>query len=570
VTSQKIDALTSLRFFAAAAIVAYHCRGHFGLPVDFLSPFELSQGVSFFFVLSGFILAFRYPELDGARATNKFWLARFARVWPLHLATFLLYLTLLPEFFAQAAGESAQGLPIWLRALANLGLVQSWVPVSSLYFSFNSVSWSISTEAFFYLCFPFLIKKFATTWHYKLAGALVVVFCLAACANAAHLPMLSRQTISTHGLMYINPLPRVFEFILGMAVALWYQGQARKAASGTGNAVSPKASFTKNLGLEVSALGLVYLLTFYTHKIAHWLVAHAAVGDGGLVWLEHAGVPALGFAYLVAVMALGRGPLSALLRNPILVLLGEISFSMYLLHRMLLHYYWNHFAPEHGPLALSIYAAILLASSYLCWSLIENPCRKFIMGRGNFAPLALKNVIPQMVAASVLVAGSLFIWSGAPLTRLAPAVARVAPSTNIAFGDKLRLLAAESVSTDGGVNVVLRFQALRNQRVDNNINLKLLTDKGVLVRNMDFRQSNREEYLKAGESFENKLFIPISTLTYVKDMAFSLGRTIGDPPQACLIDAEQNLGGNQIQNGLVSVKPAAEIAVKVNGSGKEL
>ncbi len=61
--AQKLDTLTGLRFFAAIAILIHHLRG-FGLPKEVLEGWALDNGVAFFFVLSGFILAYVYPSLD--------------------------------------------------------------------------------------------------------------------------------------------------------------------------------------------------------------------------------------------------------------------------------------------------------------------------------------------------------------------------------------------------------------------------------------------------------------------------------------------------------------------------
>src|SRR5882762_3313186 len=99
--TRKLDALTTLRFFAAAMIVVHHSRGNFGIPSDWAVHLPLDQGVSFFFVLSGFILVYVYPRLDTWDARRKFWLARFARIWPAHITAFgLLWLVLRePQYF---------------------------------------------------------------------------------------------------------------------------------------------------------------------------------------------------------------------------------------------------------------------------------------------------------------------------------------------------------------------------------------------------------------------------------------------------------------------------------------
>jgi hypothetical protein len=71
----KLNALTSLRFFAAFAIVVEHSRGLL-LPPDILTDWPLDQGVSFFFVLSGFILVYVYPEIQTSDLVLRFWTAR--------------------------------------------------------------------------------------------------------------------------------------------------------------------------------------------------------------------------------------------------------------------------------------------------------------------------------------------------------------------------------------------------------------------------------------------------------------------------------------------------------------
>src|SRR5260370_9304602 len=89
--ASKLDALTGLRFFAAFAIVIHHSRGTF-LTADRLSDWPLDSAVSFFFVLSGFVLTHVYPQLPSREHIGKFLFSRFSRIWPVHL--FSLFLTL--------------------------------------------------------------------------------------------------------------------------------------------------------------------------------------------------------------------------------------------------------------------------------------------------------------------------------------------------------------------------------------------------------------------------------------------------------------------------------------------
>src|SRR5262249_9177363 len=94
-----IKSLTSLRAFAAAGLLFYH-QMRVILPIESNQAFAL--GVSFFFVLSGFILAVNYGNMSRAEV-GRFFLARFARLYPVHIATLILFgLAFAPLIFFDA------------------------------------------------------------------------------------------------------------------------------------------------------------------------------------------------------------------------------------------------------------------------------------------------------------------------------------------------------------------------------------------------------------------------------------------------------------------------------------
>jgi peptidoglycan/LPS O-acetylase OafA/YrhL len=82
----KFDALTGLRFLAASLILVHHSTV-LRIPIPLWS---FGHGVSLFFVLSGFILAYIYPRLDSGAEAKRFLILRVARIWPAHAATLLL------------------------------------------------------------------------------------------------------------------------------------------------------------------------------------------------------------------------------------------------------------------------------------------------------------------------------------------------------------------------------------------------------------------------------------------------------------------------------------------------
>ena len=161
----QIHSLTSLRFFAALMVFFSHLdflRIHTdtaGNPDKYQDIYntwfyEGYSGVTFFFILSGFILAHSYQDrlVNHTTATTDFFIYRIARIIPLHWLTLLLAIFLLRtsndnyDFFSTSS------------FLANALLLQAWFSDINIAFSYNLVSWSLSDEMFFYAMFPLLIR----------------------------------------------------------------------------------------------------------------------------------------------------------------------------------------------------------------------------------------------------------------------------------------------------------------------------------------------------------------------------------------------------------------------------
>ena len=90
-----INTLTSLRFIFAMMVFGAHCYvidNHFD--IHFFK--EGFVGVSFFFMLSGFIIAYNYQKKFSENKITKrtFWVVRIARIYPLHWLTLLIAVAL--------------------------------------------------------------------------------------------------------------------------------------------------------------------------------------------------------------------------------------------------------------------------------------------------------------------------------------------------------------------------------------------------------------------------------------------------------------------------------------------
>ena len=353
-------------------IVLFHSRGLFGF-----GQFTLWTGraVSFFFVLSGFILAYVYPELKGLEASCRFLLGRFARLWPAHVVAFILVLLFLPS--------SQWRHPGWPWAMvANLSMIHAWIPLPSFFFSYNWSSWFISAEFFLYLCFPLLIYRWNRTWLAKLLLTFALVIIIVSISNVLHLPPYvgGQNNVSISGVLNFNPLSCLPEFVFGMSLAL----------------IWTKMSHIRYRGMlfgtliEIAAIGLVVCSMHFTPQLAE-LARKGLLGgsDAGYVWINKV-CSAPFFGILILVMALEKGLISRLLSFPFAVLLGELSYSIYLLHQVLLRYYQVHlsvFSEVPGYLAYTIFWVILLLLAHLMFNCVEKPCRQFIIRLWPMKPI---------------------------------------------------------------------------------------------------------------------------------------------------------------------------------------
>lgn len=362
---RKIDTLTSLRFIAAMMVIFMHSNGTLQYSL-FLSSFNLSQGVSLFFVLSGFIMVYVYPELSKENVL-AFFKSRFARIWPVHIAALGLILVVIPPQYVQFWGNR-------YHFLTSCFMIGSWIPLNKYFALINIPSWSIGTECFFYLCFPLLIYKFYKTWHIKLAIAFLLIVSIIFSCKYFHVPI-EGDSINVMAAVYINPLSRLFEFILGMSVGFLFNKMSQKTPG----------FFLASL-LEIVVFYFVYMSLRQVTSWYQTLFGHdptLAIPTPAEIWVGWSGGSCIAFACLIFILAFQKGIISSILRFPIFILLGEISYSMYLIHYTFLSYYgiyssWfnSHFTAYQE---LIIFMSIILSLSYLMWRFVEVPCRRWII-----------------------------------------------------------------------------------------------------------------------------------------------------------------------------------------------
>jgi peptidoglycan/LPS O-acetylase OafA/YrhL len=364
-TRPQLNALTSLRFFAAMHVVLFHMwvTGELAVGPWWYQSFASIGyvGVNCFFVLSGFILVYTYtnPTLDAPR----FWQARFARIYP----AYALSLLVSAPFFFHAVRSLHIPFYSWssqhllAACILTLVLQQAWVPQGAL--TWNPVCWSLSVEAFFYLLFPALLA-----WGRRRSAAHLIVWICASALASLSLSLLyiglhpdgvdkvssGETTLLWKNILSFNPVVRLPEFLTGMLA-----GQLFLRTRVPGSMALP---------LVLGGLLVLATLTMLVGK-----VPTPAISAGFLS-------PA--FAAIIFGLAL-RPRWASILEAKWLVLLGEASYSLYLLHSTVMTSVYEGLpaSPQLYRVTLALAAAI--AAALVCFRFVEQPARDMLRPRAR-------------------------------------------------------------------------------------------------------------------------------------------------------------------------------------------
>lgn len=306
--------------------------------------------------MSGFVLTYSYPSLNKLGETRQFYIGRIARIFPAHLVTLLAGLALGVPFVAS-------------YFFANVLLLQSWVPTGDYFFSYNAVSWSISTEIGFYLAFPFLIRSFESTWPWKLAACFIASLAIGLLASRLGLPFYSGgKDVVVQGLVMVNPAARIFEFCLGMTAALLWSRSSNDLAH-----------FRFGTWAAIELIG-VLLLTCWVQWIN--VILQPFMRWGAMqYWTAQTLSPSVPAALLLVILASSTGPLAKVLACRPVRFLGEISFAIYLTHQLVIRFFVGH--PQilddlSRPTTIGVFLITVLAAS-TALHLVEGPARKMIL-----------------------------------------------------------------------------------------------------------------------------------------------------------------------------------------------
>lgn len=347
--ANRIRSLQGARFLFVVLIYMSHC-----VTDNIVEPFDFGGeiGVSFFFVLSGFVLSLGYgPRVSrGDFSTKKFFWRHFWKLYPLHV---LLYAVVL--LLDRRIGHAYD----WIQMTTSLLLLQSWIPWNHTLYTVNAVSWFLCDTLFFYVVFKSLygFLMSADGKNLKLGfAAFAVVYLIV----ASHVP---HDMINCT--LYANPLLRVVDFALGIIAYRFYKTKCLEANSYT-------------------SLSRIPLVVYILLGVVMYFVYQSMNGNGcrcvALFW------PFMPLFIVRLVAADGTNDIVARwLASRLMQWLGGISFELFMVHpfamRLTFHFMQTNISLLQDCVGFSVAFVVAVAMAWLLHSGFVKPIYNVINQR---------------------------------------------------------------------------------------------------------------------------------------------------------------------------------------------
>lgn len=358
---KKIDQLTSTRILASTLIVLHHL-GAMEVPVLATLVSLAVYSIGFFFVLSGFVMTIVYFHPDRPFSLQDFWVARLSRIFPVYLFSFALTCI----HYAGVLGKLK-----WSEYLTSAFLLQAWMPDYAL--TMNFPAWTLAVEMFFYLIFPLVIYLFRRAPASRLIWASLAVW--AVIQSLRQFIIHGPFDVHVNFIAYFPPF-HMDSFLLGMAAGMWYL----------------KVGRTLQIRQQgISAILFSSLVIFFA---LHYLGATRFLGS-------FHGFFAPLFAVIIVMLTMDQSFVARVLSWKPLVILGESSYALYIIHVPLL---WL-FGSALGALGLKssyllsfgVYLPLTLFLSILVFRFIEWPAQDWLRKKPSTLALFLLDALLMAV-----------------------------------------------------------------------------------------------------------------------------------------------------------------------------
>ena len=388
----QLTALNGMRFFAVFHIFLYHLwsirfesprqQGAFANAYANMDRFPswlnnlIAHGylsTSFFFLLSGFILAYLYWAPGGTLATSRqyFWWQRLTRIYPAHLiALAVTILLFLPRFFFD---PTAPSIPVAVAsAVATATLTQAWVPQLVPVWSWPT--WALSAVVFLYLIMPWLMRglsKLSRGQQIALLVASPVISLVPTLIFLQFFPDGAKGQQNWQIFLGSTPLFWVAHFVAGMLMSRIF-GISRFQTAWRQKS-KPWLSFG-----DVALVVVIALSLMPPHDQA-W--RHI---------LRHGALMPL-YMFVLYDLAMGRGLVARVFSLPGMSFLGQLSFSIFIWQNLFMALGFGMAAAAPQSTSLSFWFAVigLLGMAVISTRYIEKPLARRLRKRGPTAEVAV-------------------------------------------------------------------------------------------------------------------------------------------------------------------------------------
>jgi peptidoglycan/LPS O-acetylase OafA/YrhL len=363
VRKPALPALTGLRTMLALTILLFHftpagLRWEKHPSISLYPIIDIGYVfVSFFFLISGFILSYNYAGRSEPMNALDFWMARLSRLYPVYALTMLISIPMLMTEWA--VRSHAQ---FWQGAIATPLLLQGFFPHLATFWM--TVTWTLSCEVMLYLAFPWLLRLRWPKSAGKLVLMLVGLWLVGMVPHAIYL-LTNPDHFATAANRYsdgfwINtlkytPLPYLCTFLAGLTLGHLHEAlQLRERGRAT---------------VGVAGFAAVWFVCYHFTEHLPYVLVH-----GGLL------TPL--FAAIILGLS-GPSPLASIFSWKPLVAIGASTYALYLLHFNVFELLQNHHVWQRVGLArfdpwISYVFVVLLALAVRKW--VEHPAQVAIGG----------------------------------------------------------------------------------------------------------------------------------------------------------------------------------------------
>lgn len=338
ISRDRLPSLTGLRFWAALLVVGYHLTHQVGSlgPLSALVQYGRT-GVTFFFVVSGFVLAWTY--MDRPTPFAVFLWRRFARLWPLVVVTGILSLLI----------YRLMGVDVPpLRALSTFTFMQAWS--SSLVKGANPAAWSLSDEAFFYFTFPLVlaiaVRPRLRRWAWWLVALAILV------------GWLLLLVLPGWAFNYLPPI-RAVQFALGVLCAVAMRRGAKAP-----------------VGFRTAVVGVV----IYHLALIPWSAIAVSGAFGVYSGSQWWAAPVFALLIMAAAESDGRGSSTGVSQQWALRL-GHWSFAWYLVHEPVIRL-WSHYVEAPVLISWVVLLPVTVGAAGALYSWLERPAEMWLRQQG--------------------------------------------------------------------------------------------------------------------------------------------------------------------------------------------